>query len=88
MIVKDKNGNDCNLEKLWGIEINFHIDKHGFSEHNWVNHKRYKSQRRMLQALKDIGKIKHFASYTDMQGNLITITFHFRPVHVNYNLIK
>lgn len=90
-IVKDKRGNLCNTEYKFAIEWCpiYPTCDDGFRY--WIRRSKYKTQRAMLQALKQLreneskrknkGGVSHDGGKTWHE-----VTWLFRPVHLNYDL--
>jgi hypothetical protein len=77
MVTKDKYGHDVNTEKIYGIHWIMKDKETGRRIH--FTQKRYKTQRRMLQALNDLRGNPRLNDYDNWIG-------WWCPYHVYYDL--
>ena len=82
-VVKDRNGNDVNTEKRFGIKLTCHKEWGSYSF--WV--KKYKTSSAMLQAFCDLKKQKPFSFEKDpITGEWVPQKISYSCWHVYYDL--
>lgn len=91
MIVRDKNGNECNTEYVFAVEWCPYEPDNDSGFRNWYRRGKYKTMRAQLQALeqfrKDEAECKNRIRVSHNGGKTWYEThWLFRPVHLNYNI--
>jgi len=91
MIVKCKGGNYVNTEYIYGIEYSPYEPTNDDGRRYWFRRGRYKTQRAMLQALKQLKEneancVNRIKSSMDGGKTYNEVHWLFRPIHINYNL--
>jgi hypothetical protein len=90
-LVKDKRGNWCNTEYKFAIEYCPYSPTRDDGFRCWFRRGRYKTQRAMLQALKQLKDSEANCKNRSRSSHDGGKTWHethwlFRPIHLNYDL--